>query len=149
MTYEEIKGDLFSVDLSKYQHAMYAHCISADFALGAGIAKIFNEKFDMSKKLSQKFACCKGTPSLIGTSCPVESTFNLVTKWRYWEKPKLDNLELSIVQMRKQCYMYKVTDIFMPRIGSGLDRLSWSAVRSSLKREFSDTDVNIHVYYLK
>lgn len=149
MQIEEIQGDLFSADLRIYSKPMYAHCISADFALDAGIAKGFNKRFDMSKKLSQKFACCKGTPDLIGTSCPVENTFNLVTKWRYWEKPKIDNLELSIIHMRKQCYMYKVTDILMPRIGSGLDRLDWNKVKSILNREFSDTDISIHIYYLK
>lgn len=38
MTYKEEKRDLFRVDTDYY----LAHCISADFALGAGIAKEFN-----------------------------------------------------------------------------------------------------------
>lgn len=37
MIYNEIHGDLFSVDDSYH----LAHCISADFALGAGIAVQF------------------------------------------------------------------------------------------------------------
>ena len=46
MTIKEIKKDLFTMP---NDYAL-AHCISADFALGAGIAKEFDKRFDARKK---------------------------------------------------------------------------------------------------
>lgn len=47
MTYKEEKRDLFTVDDSYY----LAHCISADFKLGAGIAVEFDRHFDLLIKI--------------------------------------------------------------------------------------------------
>ena len=147
MKLEIIKGDLFDVKLP--ENSFYAHCISADFALGAGIAKIFDKKFGTRYKLCRKYSCCKGTPDLVGTSCIVDNIFNLVTKWHYYDKPTLDSLELAINQMRKQCYMFNIKNIYMPKIGCGLDKLKWDDVSKILEKEFKNTDINIFVYYLK
>lgn len=43
MMYHEEKLNLFSIDDSYY----IAHCISADFALGAGIAKEIDERLNI------------------------------------------------------------------------------------------------------
>lgn len=51
MRYNEIKCDLFSLGPEYY----LAHCISADFALGAGIAVQFNRRFDLHKKLKAEY----------------------------------------------------------------------------------------------
>jgi hypothetical protein len=48
MIFKEIHGDLFSAS----KEFSFAHCISKDKALGAGIAKIFRMQFpDMIKKM--------------------------------------------------------------------------------------------------
>ena len=41
MTYSEIKGDLFGCP----KEFSLAHCVSADLAMGKGIATLFKEKF--------------------------------------------------------------------------------------------------------
>lgn len=46
MTIKEEKRNLFTMP----KDYVLAHCISADFALGAGIAKKFDELFDARKK---------------------------------------------------------------------------------------------------
>ena len=55
----EVKGDLFSEPYRKGD--IYVHCISADFALGAGIAKQFREKFPIftqeKQRMIQEFSC--------------------------------------------------------------------------------------------
>lgn len=48
MIIKEVKKDLFTVS----DDYALAHCISADFALGAGIAKEFDRRFDARKKIS-------------------------------------------------------------------------------------------------
>lgn len=51
MIYTEKNGDLFSASREYY----LAHCISGDYALGAGIAKIFNKVYDMKNKLLNNY----------------------------------------------------------------------------------------------
>ena len=51
MEYKEEKRDLFSVPDEYY----LAHCISADFRMGSGIAVEFVESFDMRNKLQSCF----------------------------------------------------------------------------------------------
>lgn len=50
MILKEVHQDLFTVP----KDYRLVHCISADFALGAGIAKEFNKRFDMKRKLQSK-----------------------------------------------------------------------------------------------
>lgn len=67
MNYKYIKGDIF-----KRKNCYYAHCISRDYALGAGIAVEFNKRYNMSnisnenlkesRKLKRKF---KNIPNMI------------------------------------------------------------------------------------
>ena len=47
MIFKEEKRDLFTMP----EDYALAHCISADFALGAGIAKEFDKRFNCRRKL--------------------------------------------------------------------------------------------------
>lgn len=58
MTITEIRKDLFNISNNEYY---YVHCISADYALGAGIAKIFRDRFNMRKKLENSFPIIRYT----------------------------------------------------------------------------------------
>lgn len=51
MEFKIEKRDLFTVP----QDYILCHCISADFALGAGIAKQFDERFNLRKKLKDEY----------------------------------------------------------------------------------------------
>ena len=71
MKYNEQKGNLFELDNDKY---FYAHCISADYELGAGIAVTFQKKFHLKQHLKE---IGKGNyPELI----VIDHVLNLVTK---------------------------------------------------------------------
>lgn len=73
MRYNEIKCDLFSLGPEYY----LAHCISADFALGAGIAVQFNRRFDLHKKLKAEYP--RYANYWNGGTCLLEDrVFNLV-----------------------------------------------------------------------
>ncbi len=138
MIIREEKRDLFSVD----QKYALAHCVSSDYALGAGIAVEFNKKFNMRKRLEE-------IGSHMYPECvPVDNVFNLVTKERYWHKPTYETLEDSLLEM-KEMIMYKgVKYLAMPRIGSGLDKLSWPKVKSLIEEIFSDLEIEILICYI-
>jgi O-acetyl-ADP-ribose deacetylase (regulator of RNase III) len=54
--------------------------------------------------------------------------YNLITKPLYHNKPTYDDLERSLVAMKKHAIDNKVKRIAMPRIGCGLDGLQWRQV---------------------
>lgn len=139
MKYNERKGNLFQLDNDKYY---FAHCISADYELGAGIAVEFQKRFHLKNDLkrigSNKY------PELL----TIDHIFNLVTKRNYWNKPTYDSITRCIHLMREFCKNQKINYLAMPRIGSGLDRLQWSKVREIIEEEFRDLDIEIEVRYL-
>ena len=139
MTFTEINGNLFDRKLEENEY--YVHCISRDYACGAGIAKEFNKRYNLSLRLLD----------LPRTSCMViDDVINLVTKARYWQKPTYDSLREALFDLKELCEesWLNVKTLVMPRIGCGLDKLQWDNVKKMLKETFEDTDVAIEVYYL-
>lgn len=136
----EEKRDLFDVSEDYY----LAHCISTDFALGAGIAKEFNKRYNMRTELDSLF----GTSSIkdnIGKALLVGRIFNLVTKEKYWHKPTYASLKATLVDMRVQVLSMQIKKIAMPLIGCGLDKLQWENVRKTIEEVFSEDDLEILV----
>ena len=149
MTYREEVRDLFSTPDDYY----LAHCISADFALGAGIAVEFNKRFDMKRKLISQ---CGGN-YLSAWDSHFEETipciqegrvFNLITKRNYWYKPTYETLEDALIALKCLC-CGEIDKLAMPVIGCGLDRLQWDKVSEIIKDVFDDTDIEILVCKLK
>jgi len=147
---KEVKKDLFSVS---NDYAL-AHCISADFALGAGIARKFDELFDARQKLFNVFPASwiprwdKTPERFRGGSIILFSDytfFNLVTKRNYWDKPTLTTIENALTYMKEQCKDHYITKLAMPRIGCGMDKRNWSDVKPLIEKVFEDTDIEIVV----
>lgn len=155
MILREEKRNLFTVS----EDYALAHCISADFALGAGIAKQFRDKLNIKKLLFEKYKNYhlfykKELVNTIGRSgdCLIvddeRTVFNLVTKQSYWNKPTYESLEQALEVMKKQCINLKIKKIAMPQIGCGLDQLEWIKVSEIIDKVFNDTDIEILVCYL-
>ena len=158
MIYKYIKGDIF-----KRKNCYYAHCISRDYALGAGIAVEFDKRYNMSKTLKEMG---KEYPETLKQKCiKVDNVFNLITKDKYWEKPTYDSLREALLEMKENIKnklacneYYKVIDdrlvdkninkLVMPKIGCGLDKLSWDKVESMIKEIFEDLNIEIIICYL-
>lgn len=150
MTIKEIEKDLFTMP----KDYALAHCISADFALGAGIAKEFNKRFRARYKLfnvypaSWTYRWDKTKERFRGGSIILFSDytfFNLITKRNYWDKPTLTTIENSLLWMKEQCEDYDIKKLAMPRIGCGLDRQNWLDVKALIEKVFADTDIEIMV----
>ena len=137
-----VKGDLFKAG----EKVSLAHCISKDCKLGKGIAKLFREKFGrvseiekMNKKIGEV------APLKVGS----RFVYNLVTKAKYSDKPTYESLRLSLEAMRAHAAENSIKEIAMPKIGCGLDGLSWNAVRTLLKNVFiKESGLKITVYSL-
>lgn len=145
MTFTERNGDLFTAPQGYY----LAHCISGDFALGAGIAKKFDEIYNMRFKLYRNYPFLDNEKYVyVGKALLVDNVFNLVTKARCFHKPTYDSLYETLVDMRNQCESLYITKLAIPRIGAGLDKLDWEQVVEIIEDVFEDSDIEIVVYVL-
>ena len=134
------QGDLFQAQSS------LAHCVSQDMKLGKGIAKIFREKFGRVKELESMRIGIGGMGALKLTNS--KFVYNLVTKAKYSDFPTYETLRKSLLAMKIHALEHTVETIAMPKIGCGLDKLEWNAVRTLIKNVFLDTDIRITVYTL-
>lgn len=144
MIYREERKDLFSVPCDYY----LAHCVSADFALGAGIAIEFNKRFDMRRKLKEDWPTCieeMRKHNLHGECCLIDNVFNLITKERAWYKPTYESIAEALHATKSIANANGVKKIAMPKIGCGLDGKNWNVVSELIKGVFSDTDIEILV----
>lgn len=140
MTINEVTQDLFTVPQGYY----LAHCISGDYALGAGIAKVFDEVYNMRFKLHRDYEIPNNKKyANVGKALLVDNVFNLVTKSRFFLKPTYDTLYDALLDMRSQCEEKSITKLAMPLIGCGLDRLKWDQVRDIIEDIFDQTDIEI------
>ena len=140
MNCSEITQDLFTVPQGFY----LAHCISGDYALGAGIAKKFNEIYNMRFKLHKNYPIPDGEKfDNVGRALLIDNVFNLVTKNRYFEKPTYDTLRETLEDMKYQCDDLDINKLAMPRIAAGLDRLDWEQVKEIIDEVFEDTDIQV------
>ncbi len=143
----EIKQNLFTVP----EDYALVHCISSDFALGAGIAKEFQKKFATRDELHSRCpnyiyqgGDCLGTGSSI-----TRIVFNLVTKANYWDKPKYKDLTDALTALREMCELGHYTKLAMPKIGCGLDGLKWEKVKAIIENVFDFSNIEILVCSLE
>ena len=135
MKYKVIKDDLFN-----QKDCYYVHCVSRDYALGAGIAVEFDKRYDMRKKLILKDSD--------DDAILIDNVFNLVTKQKYWQKPSMLTLRRALHELHLKVMMLGIKKLAMPKIGCGLDRLSWNAVQKEIKEIFNDLNIEIVICYL-
>jgi hypothetical protein len=138
MTITSVNRDLFTMPQGYY----LAHCISADFALGAGIAKTFDSVYNMRFKLFKKYPKYEyhGGDALL-----VDNVFNLVTKQKCWHKPTYDSVRDALEMMKEYLDFIGATKLAMPKIAAGLDRLEWPKVYEIINEVFEDTDIEIAI----
>ncbi len=144
MNFVEKQGNLFTSSPEYY----FVHCISGDYALGAGIAKQFNKFYGMKDKLRKYYPIQnRNYNGYVGKALLIDRTFNLVTKARCYQKPTYETLTESLFDLREQCEKRQIKKLAMPRIASGLDKLCWSAVSAILQSVFLNTDIDIVIFF--
>ena len=144
MIYKEEVRDLFSVPNDYY----FAHCISADFGMGKGIAVEFNKRFDMKNKITNIYVDYLGewqSNNYIADCKLIDKVFNLITKERYWQKPTYKSITEALIHMKYQCELNNIKKVAMPVIGCGLDKLEWDKVSQIIHDIFGGTEIEILV----
>ena len=150
MVYSEVSEDLFN---NAGEYAL-AHCISADCKLGKGIDVEFAKRFNTKNLLQIEYpnyvdrfnshSCLIIDNGKYGTGTDV---LNLVTKKYYYNKPTIESMRGALEDMKVECLLRGIKKVAMPKIGCGLDRLSWNDVKNAIFEVFSDTNMEIKVCF--
>ena len=138
-----IKGDLFT------SNDYYVHCISADCALGAGIARQIELRYHVKEKLLKiRYKIQDRFNRHGGFAVITDRIINLVTKAKYSDKPTYESLTQALYSLKEECQKSNITKLSMPAIGCGLDRLDFKRVKNIIADVFGDTDMDITIYLL-
>lgn len=137
----EVKGNLFDCDPT----SSLAHCVSRDLNMGRGIAPLFKEKF---KRVNELIAQNKKIGECAILDDEKRFVYYLITKEKYYGKPSMETIKRSLCDMKAHCEANQVKKLAMPRIGCGLDRLSWKLVKALIAQIFNSSGIDITIYYL-
>ena len=134
------------------------HCVSSDFEMGIGVAKALSDQ-DPMLKINMRNTYPMNDEIHFSPFCATwhnhrfeKHIYNLVTKYRYFHKPTIATLRLSIMSLRSELERRYGADvdifISMPKIASGADKIPWSQTEKLLKDLLPD-NVTISVYELQ
>lgn len=133
MKFIEEKRDLFTTD----KIYSLCHCVSKDFRMGKGIAKIFRDKYQHVDELR---ALNKNVGDVAIIKHGNRYIFYLITKERVHDYPTYQSMEMTLKRLKHYIRKYNITHLAMPLIGSGLDKLEWEKVKQIIINTFSDID---------
>ena len=122
-----------------------AHCISSDMVMSKGIAREFRDRFGHIPELRNQKA---EVGQIAILNCNGRKIFYLVTKSKYYEKPTPWSIHASLLQLKRYMVDHCLTQIAMPKIACGLDKMAWEDVESILRRVFHDQDILVTIYTL-
>lgn len=111
-----------------------AHCVAQDLNMGAGIAIEFKKRF---KQIDQLKNQRKRVGEVAYLKDKQRYIFYLITKKNSNLKPSVKDLEKSLRQLKILCTKLKCYKLAMPKIGCGLDQLSWEVVKEKIEKIFS------------
>lgn len=136
-----VQGDLFSCP----QHITLAHCISHDARMSRGIAVDFENQFNLRSEIQNTSRVVGGVVALWRNTRFIA---NLVTKWRCFHKPTVEDLQRSLFALRDFMHFNNLTEIAMPEIAAGLDAIPLNLTIDLLTEIFQNTPVTIYMYHL-
>lgn len=144
MTIREENRDLFTVPQGYY----LAHCITADFSLGAGVARKIDEVYNMREKLFDRYDFSSSisgfnTDSHMCQVLTIDNVYNLVLKKNPSKKAKYKKMRCVLENLKTEMEVNLVTKVAMPKIGCGHEGLDWDKVKEIIEEVFDDTGIEI------
>ncbi|CAI6372075.1 unnamed protein product [Macrosiphum euphorbiae] len=137
----EETGDLFDAPLNY----SITHYISQDVKMSQGMAIMFRRKFGNVEILKSQHPKIHGVLYIRQENRYI---LYMVTKPKYWQKPSLEDMFLTVQNLKFVCIELNIKKLEMPRYGSGFDQLDWLSIRTMIRFIFKETDIEIHFYSL-
>ena len=128
----------------------FAHCVSSDLSMSAGIATQFLRLFPELKDIRSQHP--KLPPGSLLAHFSRQNNnwiYNLVTKANHKDKPTYSTLHKCLCRMKSHMLVNGVREINLPQIGCGLDKLEWKNVLILLIHVFSGSGIQVNIYLRK
>ena len=128
------------------------HCVSSDFEMGIGVAKVLA---DLEPEMREELRCSFPKKRNRSDFKPMvvsykEKIWNLVTKYRYFDKPTVTEVKECLIELRETLHVMfgvaNVKHVSMPMIASGADKIPWDVTKALLEEIFEGDEFVITVY---
>ena len=134
--YSKIEGDVLQ--------SKDAHCVSADYQFGAGIAcgikRRFPTKYPEKETIVNEAVWTQWIPE------SQRFVYHLITKARYFHQPICKALRESFEAMQRHAESNNVQRISLPLSGCGIDKMGWQKVRKLIHGVFQPTSIDLTVF---
>ena len=138
------EGDVFS-DTA----ANFAHCVSSDLAMSAGIATHFLRIFpDLSELRKTDANLPPGSLIAHFNASSNNWIYNLVTKRHFFDKPTYFDLQKCLCRMKSHILQNNIHEIRLPQLECGLDKSEWKIVLMKLVTIFENTTFSVEIFLL-
>lgn len=138
-----INGDLFKQTPPWYY---IAHCIPADMTFGGATARKVDYYWNMRHRLIYDY---DAIDLEVGDCILVENVFNLIASPAKYTKATMEGLTECVRRLARDCRLYNVRYLAMPKIGCGSNGLDWAEVLKMITevfyKEFILTDNQIFI----
>lgn len=135
---EERRKDIFSSDLYKVVF------LSRDGHPGLGIAKNFNDNYNIYQKIKDNYDVFQIMKHKIDAIL-IDKVICIFHKDFFLQRVNYQELRRSFKILKDFCEENKIESITMSKVGCGMDRLKWENVRNILSKEFSDSNIYIEI----
>ena len=132
------RGDLLKCGTS------LAHCVSRDLKMFKGLAKSFKETWPDHIDQLKKMYLHVGQIGAIKVKG--RFIYHLITKERCTDQPKYFDLRQTLFELKQHMLANNVKKVALPKIGCGMNRLSWPDVKTMMEEVFWDTNIKITVF---
>lgn len=65
---------------------------------------------------------------------------------KWWDQASKETYHSSITAMKEHCLENDITELAVPRLGTGDDGMSWDIIKEILEQVFDGTGVTIKAY---
>lgn len=118
-----------------------AHCISADCKMSRGLAAQIKHIFgDATHQLIN-------LKPRVGQVIPIKQKnriiYYLITKERYFHKPKLTDIKTAIHNLKRIIIKLHDNKVAMPTIATGLDKCNWTVIKQFIYSKFQKTNIKL------
>lgn len=121
--------------------------------MGAGIAKMFKEKYPEMFKSYQRVCdanllkpgCIWPWAVLEKYEMPPRLILNMVTKDHWRELSKYEWIESGLKSLKHTITAFNIPSVAMPKIGCELDGLDWNIVKSMIFKELAGVDAKVYI----
>lgn len=126
-----------------------AHCVAIDMEMGAGVALQLRRNYISSEEIQKFIAMKPKIGECFVTETSFGGIFNVVTKpSSRRSRPTKENFNLAMDNLFELLGEMVVREINIPKLGCGLDRLSWDGFVKPLLQEKANLGFHIVVWVI-